>query len=144
MNIKVKTALIIMVTLFIGMAAGALINRAVVRHKIQEAFAVHRPDKFVIFMERIIQAEPEQKEKIRAVLMKHAGRMKEMRHKFFTGMQDARESLLKDLKPILTSEQRERLKRKPPLFPPDIRHRRDRRSPLIEPPWKKPPPDEKE
>ena len=144
MNIKAKIALIIIVTLIIGVAMGGLLDRALVRRKIRKTFAVRQPDRFVHFMERIIQPEPEQKEQIRAVLQKHASRMEEMRGKFFFDMEAERESLIKDLDPLLTPEQKERLEQGPPGFFPDRRPRPDRRRPFKEPPWKKPPPEEKQ
>jgi len=141
MNIKVKIALIIIITLIIGVVMGAMLNRALVRYKIQKTFAVRQPGRFVYFMERIIQPEQEQRDQIRAILKKHAGRTEEMRGRFFSEMQAEKESLLKDLDPILTPKQMKRLKQGPPGFPPDHRPWPERR-PFREPPWKKPPPEE--
>ena len=129
MNVKVKTALIIIITLIIGIALGAMLNRALLRHRIHKAFAVHKPDRLVYFMEEMIQPEPEQREQLRAILEKHSDKMEEMRQNFFTEMQAERESFLKDLETVLTPDQMERLKKGPPGIFPGRRPFRDRRGP---------------
>ena len=139
MNVKVKTALIIIITLIIGIFLGAMLNRALLRHKIRKTFSMHRPDKLVFFMEEMIQPEPEQKEQIRAILEKHSSSMQEMRQRFFTEMQAERESFLKKIEPLLTPEQKERLKKGPPGFFPRRRPFPDRQGPRSDRdrPWPK-------
>lgn len=129
MSVKVKTALIIVITLIIGIALGAMLNRALLRHKIHRAFAMHKPDRLVYFMEEMIQPKPDQKKQLRAILDKHSDHMEEMRTKFFSEMQVERESFLKELETVLTPEQMERLKKGPPGFFPGRRPFRDRRGP---------------
>jgi hypothetical protein len=139
MNVKIKTALIIIITLVIGIALGAMLNRALLRHRIHKAFAVHKPDRLVYFMEEMIQPQPEQREQLRAILEKHSARMEEMRHQFFTKTQAERESFLKELETVLTPEQMKRLKKGPPSFFPGRRPFRDRRGPWPDRdrPWSK-------
>lgn len=147
MNVKVKTSLIIIVTLVIGIFLGAMLNRALIRHKIREAFSMHRPDRLMFFIEEIIQPGPDQREEIRAVAEKHAERMEEMRKRFFKEMEAERESFLKELNPLLTPEQKERLRKGPPGFFPRRRPFPDRRGPWPDRdrPWPKHkrPPQEK-
>jgi hypothetical protein len=139
MSVKVKTVLIIIITLIIGIALGAMLNRALLRHKIHRAFSMHKPDRFAYFMEEMIQPEPEQKEQLRAILEKHSDRMEEMRKNFFSEMQAERESFLKELETILTPEQIKRLKKGPPGFFPGRRPFPDQRGPGPDPdhPWPK-------
>ena len=139
MNVKVKTALIIIITLIIGIFLGAMLNRALIRHKIHKAFSMHRPDQLTFFLEEMIQPTPEQKEQLRAILEKHSDSMKEMRQQFFSEMETERESFFKELEPILTPEHMERLKKGPPGFFPRRRPFRDRRGPWPDPdrPWPK-------
>ncbi|MFC2164664.1 hypothetical protein ACFLT2_06690 [Acidobacteriota bacterium] len=147
MNVKVKTALIIIITLIIGIFLGAMLNRALLRHRIQKTFSMHKPDRLVFFIEEVIQPEAEQRDQIRAIVEKHAGHMEEMRRKFFTEMQSERESFLKEIEPLLTPEQKERLKKGPRGLFPGRRPFPERRGPRPdrEHPWPKHkrPPEEK-
>ena len=139
MNVKAKTALIIGITLIIGIFLGAMLNRALIRQRIHKVFSIQRPDRCVYFIEDMIRPEPEQREQIRAILEKHSDRMREMRQTYFKEMEAERESFFKELEPILTPEQMERLKKGPPGFIPRRRPFRDRRGPWPEPdsPWPK-------
>jgi uncharacterized membrane-anchored protein YhcB (DUF1043 family) len=139
MNIKVKIALIIIVTLVIGIVLGAMLNRAIMRHRIQRAFADRNPVGMVSFMERNIQPAEEQREQIRDILEKHRKKSAEMREKFMMDMKAEFESLEAELDPILTPEQKNRLKRR--LRGPwrDPRRFPDRRGPRMKPPGERPP-----
>jgi len=148
MTVKVKTALIIIITLIIGIFLGAMLNRALLRYRIHKTFAMQRPDRLVFFIEEIIRPTPDQRDQIRTIVDKHAGQMEEMRQKFFKEMETGRESFLKELDPILTPEQKKRLKKGPPGFFPRRRPFPDRRGPWPDRddrPWPKhkPPPDER-
>ena len=147
MNVKVKTALIIIITLIIGIFLGAMLNRALLRHRIQKTFFMHKPDGLVFFIEEMIQPEPDQRDQIRTIVEKHADRMEEMRERFFKEMEADRESFLKELDPLLTPEQKKRLRRGPPGFFPGRRPFRDRPGPWPDRdrPWPKHkrPPQEK-
>jgi len=131
MNTKMKIVLIIIVTLVIGIVLGAMLNRAFLRHRIQRAFADRNPLGMVSFIERNIRPTPEQREQIREILEKHRKKSAEMREKFMMEMQAEFESLEAELDPILTSEQKNRLKRRfrgpwrdPRRFPDPRRPRR--------------------
>ncbi len=136
MNTKVKIALIIIVTLMIGIVLGAMLNRAFIRYRIQKAFADRNPEGMVSFMERIIQPTPDQREQIREILENHRKKSSDLREKFMMEMQAEFESLEAELDLILTPEQKRRLRRRPfgPL--PDPRGFPDRPGP-----WRKPPRD---
>jgi hypothetical protein len=112
MHTKVKIALIIIVTLAIGIVFGAMLNRALMRHRIQRAFADRNPRGMVSFIERNIRPTPDQREEIRAILEKHRKKTADMREKFMMDMRAEFESLEAELDPILTPEQKERLKRR--------------------------------
>jgi predicted RNase H-like nuclease (RuvC/YqgF family) len=131
MNTKVKIALIIIVTLVIGIVLGAMLNRAFLRHRIHRAFADRNPAGMISFIEKDIRPTPDQREKIREVLEKHRKKSSDLREKFMMEMQAEFESLEAELDPILTSEQKNRLKRRfrgpwrdPRRFPDPRRPRR--------------------
>ena len=142
MNTKVKIALIIIVTLVIGIVLGAMLNRAFMRFRIQRAFADRNPMGMISFIEKDIRPTPDQREKIREVLEKHRKKSLDLREKFMMEMQAEFESLEAELDPILTPEQKNRLKRRfrgpwrdPRRFP-------DPRRPRRKPPGEKQPKEE--
>ena len=139
MNTKVKIALIIIVTLVIGIVLGAMLNRAFLRHRIHRAFADRNPTGMISFIERNIQPTEEQREQITKILEKHRKNSAEMREKFMMDMKAEFESLEAELDPILTPEQKNRLKRR--LRGPwrDRGRFPDRRGPRRKPPGEKPP-----
>jgi hypothetical protein len=138
MNTKLKIALIIIVTLVIGIVLGAMVNRALLRHRIQRAFNERNPRGMIIFIERSIQPTPEQRDQIREILEKHRIRAQEIREKFTEDMKLEFESLEAELDPILTPEQKERLKRNSRGPWRDPRRFPDRRGPRMKPPGEKP------
>ena len=142
MNTKVKIALIIIVTLVIGIVLGAMLNRAFMRFRIQRAFADRNPMGMISFIEKDIRPTPDQREKIREVLEKHRKKSLDLREKFMMEMQAEFESLEAELDPILTPVQKNRLKRRfrgpwrdPRRFP-------DPRRPRRKPPGEKQPKEE--
>jgi uncharacterized membrane-anchored protein YhcB (DUF1043 family) len=139
MNTKVKITLIIIVTLVIGIVLGAMLNRTFLRYRIQRAFANRNPVGMVSFMERNIQPTPDQREQIREILEKHRIKSQEIRDRFLEEMQSVFESMETELDPILTPEQKKRLKRRSfgPWRAP--RGLPDRRRPWRKPPREKPP-----
>jgi len=139
MNTKVKIALIIIVTLVMGIVLGAMLNRAFLRHRIQRAFADRNPTGMVSFIERNIRPTPEQREQITKILEKHRKKSAEMREKFMMEMQAEFESLEAELDPILTPEQKNRLKRRMRGPWRDPRRSPDHRGPRRKPPGEKPP-----
>jgi Spy/CpxP family protein refolding chaperone len=147
MNIKVKTTLIIMSTLIIGIIIGALLSRAYLHHRIRRAFTMVNPNRFMIFFEQNISPTPEQSEQIRKIIQKHAKTVSELQKNLRDGMDSSIESLQKELDSVLTPEQKRRLERMMRgrrLWP-----RRDRRlwprrdGPFPDPQRKLPPPEKK-
>jgi hypothetical protein len=100
MNLKVKSSLIIIFTLIIGMLLGGVVvatflKKDGMRDRIA---AMRKPDGFSRRFERIIEPDSSQQEIIREILGKHFNRVKKTSH-----------SLRMELEPILTKEQKERL-----------------------------------
>jgi hypothetical protein len=139
MNTKVKITFIIIVTLVIGIVLGALINRALLRQRIQKAFLHRNPVGMVSFLEEVIEPTPEQRILIREILEKHRKKSEQLREKFMMDMKAEFESLEAELDPILTPEQKKRLKRR--SFRPWRGPRRRPGSWGMPPPPGKPPED---
>ena len=140
MNVKAKTALIIIITLVLGIIIGAMLNRALLQRRINRVFSWRSPDFMITNFENIIQPDQKQRKLIREILDKHAKRMMEMRENSRKDMEEAFESLQKELDLILTPEQKKRLMRMLP--DPLRRYRRFPKGPPFKPPRDKKPPRE--
>ena len=110
MNIHLKTAAILLATLIIGMVCGALILGAFARDRLQPPPQMTR-ERFVERWVRMVRPDQEQMQRIRDVVGEHEPGFREnyMRHR--QEMQTLVDSLHRDLEPILTEEQLERIKR---------------------------------
>ena len=113
MNIKTKTYFIIIVTLIIGIAIGAMLNRALLQHHIKKTFSSRNPDRLPVFYERILDPNVEQTQKIRSILKKHALTVSKIRDNYQEQMLAANESFKTELDPLLTPAQKNRLNRGP-------------------------------
>jgi Spy/CpxP family protein refolding chaperone len=148
MNIKVKTALIIISTLIIGIIFGALLSRAYLHQRIKRAFTMVNPDRFMTFFEQTISPTPEQHEQIKKIIREHAKTVSELQKNLREGMESSFESLRKELDSVLTPEQKERLEKmmrdRRPWPPRDRRLWPPRDRPFPEPERKLPPPEKKQ
>ena len=111
MNIHLKTAAILLATLIIGMICGALILGAFARDRLQPPPPQMTRERFVERWVRMVRPDQEQIRRIREVVGEHEPGFREnyVRHRH--EMQALVDSLHRDLEPILTEEQRERIKR---------------------------------
>ena len=110
MNIHLKTAAILLATLIIGMVCGALILGAFARDRLQPPPQMTR-ERFVERWVRMVGPDQEQMRRIREVVGEHEPGFREnyMRHRL--EMQTLVDSLHRDLEPILTESQLERIQR---------------------------------
>ena len=121
MSNKWKFAFHMVVMLTIGVAIGAMINRALVqrhlRHMVQmrSAGLLGPGDKMLLR-----SAAPGQQKQIREILDRHRERLDKIQTRFNTEIQDSFLSLKKEIDPILTPEQKSQLER---MFPPRPRFR---------------------
>jgi len=111
MNMKVKTTIVIIITLIFGIVLGAMLNRTFMHQRIKRAFDAVNPNRFTMILERVIDPTEEQKKQIRGILQKHAKYDAELRKNLTDGMQASIESLKKELDSVLTPEQKERLEK---------------------------------
>lgn len=111
MNMKVKTTIVIIITLIFGIVLGAMLNRSFTHRRIKRAFDAVNPNRFTMIIERAIDPTPEQKKQISEILQKHAKKDAEFRKKLADEMQSSIQSLQKELESVLTPEQKERLEK---------------------------------
>jgi uncharacterized protein YneF (UPF0154 family) len=121
MNMKVKTTIVIIITLLFGIVFGALLNRTFTHRRIRKAFDAVNPNRFTMILERAIDPSEEQKKQIREILQSHAKQMEELRKNAMEGMETSLQALKKELDSVLTPEQKERLEEMMKQRPPWMR-----------------------
>jgi hypothetical protein len=130
MNIKVKTALILLLTFTFGIIIGALLNRALLENRIRRTIRWRNPGGMINRYERVIHPDSNQEKLLKGILDRHARRLVEMREDFQKEMEVELESFRKEMTSVLTPEQVKRLEER--LFRPPqwMRKPRDQRRPF--------------
>lgn len=143
MNMKVKTTIVIIITLIFGIVLGALINRTFTHRRIRRAFDAVNPNRFTMILEQAIDPTEEQENQIREILQNHAKQVEELRKKAMEGMETSLQALKKELDSVLTPEQKERLeemmKKRPPWMRREGKPWPPREGPFPKPQRKIPP-----
>ena len=112
MTIHGKTAMILLSTLIIGILCGALITGAVTQARITPLGGAPSPDRFIRHMDRIIQPDAKQREAIQQTLEDYRPRFEATMTQHRDEIRALIDSLQKDLKPLLTEEQLERMRKR--------------------------------
>jgi len=121
MNLKLKTTLIIVITLIIGVVIGAMAHRAYLQNRIKRTLAWGNPNRFGAVYERMIRPKPDQSEKIRNILAKHVQNISKIREEYRQKMESEFKAIRKEIEPLLTPEQKRRLSQ---FFPRHLPFRR--------------------
>ena len=142
MNIKLKTTILLVSSLIIGVVIGLLIGPLLQRNILEKRFKNFRePDRFIEKIYDIVSADESQKERIKEILTAHHKRMLD----FHAQIKIQMDSLQHDMKNVLTPQQMKRLERilKGRERPPFHRKPRDKRKPYEDdfPPPPPPPVD---
>ena len=112
MNMKVKTTLIILFTLLIGIILGMLIDRTIMRFRFQKKFAEARQARGITrLLENLIRPDESQYEAVKDILEKYSKRLHDHREKSFQEMNVFIDSMRAELDQILTDEQKARIKK---------------------------------
>lgn len=143
MNVKLKTTLIILVTFTIGIATGVMGHRLYMQQQFKKLLSTRMPAGFVSHFRKTIEPTDEQWRKIEPILDKYGKKLSDMHHKFRENIFPVFESFKKELDPLLTEEQKERLKKKMfrrpgPPGPPGPPGRPGPKRPFGPPPDKRP------
>ena len=111
MNLKIKTGLVIILTLLIGIILGVVLERTMTRNRFNKRIAKMRnPAGFVGMIEHIIQPDESQREPVRKILDKYSKQFLETGSQFHDKMISMTDSLQIELEPILTKRQQMQLK----------------------------------
>jgi hypothetical protein len=111
MKIEIKSAIILISCLVIGILIGLLLDQTLIRWQFKQNMArVRHPQGMIFMMERIIQPKDEiQQKKIREVLDKHFQQFNKIQQNTRIKIAALMDSLQIELTPILTNEQNKRL-----------------------------------
>ena len=109
MTTRTKSTFIIIGTFIIGVLIGALINGAVVRHRMNKIDKMRTVPGFSAEMQRIIKPSNDQLPKIEPILNRTAESLIQLGQRQFEHANVIVDSMVTDLNPYLTQEQKTRL-----------------------------------
>jgi hypothetical protein len=112
MSVKAKITTIIVLTLFIGVAIGAMLNRALLHRRIARTLAWGNPAAMTANLERLLSPTDEQSKEIRRILEEHGAVLLKIRKDSMQETMVVMQSLEAALDPILTPEQKRSLSRR--------------------------------
>ena len=112
MSVKAKITTIIVLTLFIGVAMGAMLNRALLHRRIARTLAWGNPAAMTANLERLLSPTDEQSKEIRRILDEHGDVLLKIRKDSMQETMVVMQSLEAALDPILTPEQKRSLSRR--------------------------------
>jgi len=146
MNVRIKTSIIILITLLIGVVTGVLIDRTIMRNQFQQKFAgMRRPQGMILMLERIIKPDESQYQELREILKRYSQKLHQIGEMSRLEMNTVMDSLKTELDPILTDEQKDRLQSRierlrsgrgtgPPFGRPRRRFNKGPMGPPLDPP----------
>jgi hypothetical protein len=118
-QMDVKAAIMLLVTLLLGVALGALGVGALSRQRVEEVRQLRRPPGFVAHMEEVIQPrDSAQRASIDPILAATAARNDSILHGTNEQLRAALDSMRARLAPLLDAAQRSRLDAEARLAPP--------------------------
>lgn len=111
MNAKVKSGIILFITLLIGFVIGFLTSSRVKENRIKELRSFGSPEGFRFMMENMLELDSEQKAAIRPVFDKYAKKNFELMKDFRGEFKELMVEFHSELTPHLTPQQIEKLKK---------------------------------
>ena len=111
MKTQAKTTIILITIFILGILVGIVADRTFIQHQMKKRFSrMRHPQMLKFTLERIIAPNPDQIKKIDKILQKYEDKFAESRFFIMKKTKTLMDSLHKELEPILTKEQKERLK----------------------------------
>ncbi len=119
MNTKIKSAILLLLTLLIGVIGGMLGSRLYMEHRLK-SFRAMRGERFLQHnMERLLMPTPEQRTALDSILRKYQPQFKQLNRKFRSESRALLDSLYKEMAPLLTEEQKKRMQARRRMHPFD-------------------------
>lgn len=112
MSTRTKTIVVIIATLLIGIAIGALATGALREKRAKHIEAMLPGQRFLRVMERIIQPTPEQRATIEGILKKRSDQIGALNEEYQGEIRAVLDSLHSELDAVLTPEQKSRLEKR--------------------------------
>lgn len=110
MKTETKTVSILISIFILGILLGVVVDRTLIEKQMKNRFTrMGNPRMIGFLLERVIQPTPQQRKEIEIILDKYADKMFEARQQAMETVVVTMDSLRKDLEPILTEEQKQRL-----------------------------------
>lgn len=109
MKPTVKSSIILIVTLLIGIAIGYELNGMLFRYRFDAPKMMRRPEGFVNHFENIIKPDEAQKKKLRETILKYHTRIEDVSNKNMQRVGQLIDSMNTELRSQLTKEQAARL-----------------------------------
>lgn len=110
MNTKTKSALMLLLTLLIGIIVGVLGGHMYMEHRVTKFMAMRNDRFFQHRMEEFLQPRPDQLDTLNAIFEKYQPKFLQLNRSFRAESRAILDSLHKELEPVLTKEQLQRLK----------------------------------
>jgi hypothetical protein len=109
MKSKIKSFLILIITLLIGIAIGFEISEIDIKKHFEAMDSFKKPEGFIKIFEGIIKPDPNQKEVVDSILFKYYEKMERIRHSGMEEITNMMDSMNVELKKNLNNEQISRL-----------------------------------
>ena len=110
MNTKLKSAILLLLTLLIGVIVGVLGSRLYMERRVTKFMAMRNERFFQHRVEALLQPKPEQMDTLKTILDKYQPKFMQLNRRFRAESRAILDSLHKELEPVLTDEQLQRLK----------------------------------
>ena len=118
-QMDIKAAVMLLITLILGILLGALGAGALSRQRSEQVQQLRRPPGFVAHMEEVIEPrDPAQRAKVEPILTFTAARNDTILQQANSQLHDALDAMRARLDPLLDAAQRDRLERATKLAPP--------------------------
>lgn len=106
---KLRSVIIIIATLLLGFVMGMLTSAQIRYHKLKPVRIFFTEDRFREAIYSTINPDEDQKEKLEVVIKKYSRISREMQINYRKALEDFSSDLWKEMSPLLTSEQKEKL-----------------------------------
>lgn len=121
MKIETKSAVILLVTLVLGVALGMVGQGLLRREFVQQVTGMRRPPGLVAHMEEVIQPTAQQRDTVHAILMSTAAGNQISIDAVQATLRASLDTMQQRLAPLLSTEQRDRLARQVGRMPDPFR-----------------------
>lgn len=118
MSNRMKSGIVIGLTLLLGFALGMLVTSTLHRRRFENLRRLQHPGGIAAHILHEARPDREQRQQLRGILKRYEPRLRDMRRTHQEEMRQVLDSLRSELGDVLTPDQLRRLRRRPPDMPP--------------------------